>query len=471
MAVLFSILPPAVLLAVLAAKGAVSFALLVVVLGVGLAGGIVASAMVVRVLIDRRESLEVAADELEAKRHPIRLVGGDHLVGLAEQRLVAASDAMVRDVEILAEQREELEAILRSMSEGVVVTDPHGEVMLINGAAREMLELAQEVDYRGRSLVEICREPAVQQLVAGPVGGRGSWPGSIELSIQKSGPLRRLRVTAGEVGSTPRSRSAWVLVFYDVTQLKAYEGLRSDFIANLTHEIRTPLSALCGYAETLLDGVDDTDTRRRFLGIIERQSRRLARLVDDLVSLSDLERGLMPLQINELDVKRLLEEAVELMREPAERQGVELEIQCADALALAADHDRLFQVLLNLVDNAIKYTPRGGHVTLAARTPALHEAGARRIVEIAVSDTGEGIPAQHIPRLTERFYRVDRARSRELGGTGLGLAIVKHIVQLHQGDLQIESRIREGTTVRIRLPLPPPPAAAAEPPPALSSTG
>jgi len=469
--VLFSILPPAVLLAILAAKGAVSFALLVVVLGVGLAGGIVASAMVVRVLVDRRESLQVAADELEAKRHPIRLVRGDHLVGLAEQRLVAAADAMVRDVETLAEQREELEAILRSMSEGVVVTDAHGEVMLINGAAREMLELAQEVDYRGRGLVEICRDPAVQQLVAGPVAEHESWPGSIELSIQKSGPLRRLRVTAGEVGPTPRSRSAWVLVFYDVTQLKAYEGLRSDFIANLTHEIRTPLSALCGYAETLLDGVDDPDVRKRFLGIIERQSRRLARLVDDLVSLSDLERGLTPLQIRELDVRRLFEEAVELMREPAARLGVEMEIQCADAVTLAGDHDRLFQVMLNLLDNAIKYTPRGGHVTLWARTSALREAGAKPIVEIAVADTGEGIPAQHIPRLTERFYRVDRARSRELGGTGLGLAIVKHIVQLHQGDLQIESRIREGTTVRIRLPQPPPPAAAAEPLPALSSTG
>jgi two-component system, OmpR family, phosphate regulon sensor histidine kinase PhoR len=260
-------------------------------------------------------------------------------------------------------------------------------------------------------------------------------------------------------------------VFYDVTQLKAYEGLRSDFIANLTHEIRTPLSALCGYAETLLDGVDDANLRQRFLGIIERQSRRLARLVDDLVSLSDLERGLMPLQINELDVKRLFEEAIELMREPAERQGVELEIQCADAIALAGDHDRLFQVLLNLLDNSIKYTPRGGHVTLAARSPALREAGAKPVVEISVIDTGEGIPAQHIPRLTERFYRVDRARSRELGGTGLGLAIVKHIVQLHQGDLQIESRIREGTTVRIKLPLPPPPTAAAEPLPPLSSTG
>jgi two-component system phosphate regulon sensor histidine kinase PhoR len=468
--VLLSVLPPAVLLAVLAARGTVSFVLLVIVLGVGLVGGIVASAMVVRVLIDRREGLEVAAAELEAKRRPIRLVRGDHLVGLTEQRLVAAADAMVRDLETLAEQREELEVILRSMSEGVVVTDTHGEVMLINGAAREMLELGQEVDYRGRSLVEICREPAIQQLVAGPMGRQDSpWPGSIELSIQKSGPLRRLRVTAGQVGPSARSRAAWVLVFYDVTQLKAYEGLRSDFIANLTHEIRTPLSALCGYTETLLEGVDDPATRRRFLGIIERQSRRLARLVDDLVSLSDLERGLTPLQIQDLGVKRLFDEAVELMREPAERQGVELEIQCAEGQALAGDHDRLYQVLLNLLDNAIKYTPRGGRVTLSARALAAPNGSAKPAVEIAVADTGEGIPPQHIPRLTERFYRVDRARSRELGGTGLGLAIVKHIVQLHQGELQIESRVREGTTVRVRLPIPQAAAAGSERLPAVSS--
>jgi two-component system, OmpR family, phosphate regulon sensor histidine kinase PhoR len=470
-AVLLSILPPAVLLAVLAAKGGVSFALLAVVLGVGLAGGIVASAMVVRVLIDRRQSLEGAADELEDRHRPIRLVRGDHLVGQAEQRLVAAADTLVRDVETLAEQREELEVILRSMSEGVVVTDAAGEVMLINSAAREMLELGNGVDYRGRRLVELCRDPAIQQLVASSMEARDAMPESIELSIQKAGPLRRLRVTAGAVGPSRLTRAAWVLVFYDVTQLKAYEGLRSEFIANLTHEIRTPLSAVCGYAETLLTGVEDADTQRRFLSIIERQSRRLARLVDDLVSLSDLERGLIPLRVQELDARRLIDEAVELVHDQAEHQGVEVEIQCPAAIGpLTGDHDRLYQVLINLLDNAIKYTPRGGRITVSARAPGVEEVGDKPVVELAVADTGEGIPAQHIPRLTERFYRVDRARSRELGGTGLGLAIVKHIVQLHQGEMHIESRLREGTTVRVRLPIPQPSAARAEIPAAATST-
>ena len=165
---LLSILPPAMLLAVLAARGKLSLVVLAVVLGVALIGGIVASAMVVRVLIERKQSLEAAAEELEAHRHPARVATGDYLVGLSEQRLMAAAEAIVREVETLAEQREELEAILRSMSEGVVVTAAHGEVMLINGVAREMLDLGPEVDYRGRSLVEICRDPAVQQLVAPP---------------------------------------------------------------------------------------------------------------------------------------------------------------------------------------------------------------------------------------------------------------------------------------------------------------
>ncbi len=469
-AVLLCILPPAVLLAVLAASGHVSLVWVALVLGLATAGGIIGVAAVVRVLIERRDTLDAAADEIENRHRPLRLVRGDNLVGLAEQRLVAAADAMIDDLEDLAEQREELEVILRSMSEGVVVTDAHGQVMLINRAAREMLELSPDLDYRNRSLVEICRDPAVRQLVTVPEEHREPPPESVELAIQRSGPLRRLRVTAGAVGASSRGRAAWVLVLYDITQLKAYEGLRSDFIANLTHEIRTPLSALSGYTETLLAGVDNPDTQQRFLKIIERQAHRLARLVDDLVSLSDLERGLTPLRPRELEVKHLFEETVELMNEQAARQGVELEIQCPEGLpALLGDHDRLCQVLINLLDNAIKYTPRGGRVALSARSLSAAANNGKPALELAVSDTGEGIPAQHIPRLTERFYRVDRARSRELGGTGLGLAIVKHIVQLHQGELQIDSRVREGTTVRVRLPLPP--SAVADQPPAVSAAG
>jgi two-component system phosphate regulon sensor histidine kinase PhoR len=280
-----------------------------------------------------------------------------------------------------------------------------------------------------------------------------------ELLIQNPA-TRYLEVNAAPVRHAGGIPAARVLVFHDITRLKSYETARSDFVANLTHELRTPLTALYGYAETLQKGVDDPETEQRFLGIIERQSRRLARLIDDLISLSDLERGLTSLKFEPLEPSRVLEEAAELMREQARRMGVALEVKSsADLPEVSADRDRLHQVMLNLLDNAIKYTPRGGSVGAAAGTSlgstkdGPSGGDARPGVEFIIADTGEGIPAADIPRLTERFYRVDRARSRELGGTGLGLAIVKHIIQLHHGKLKIESRLREGTTVTVWMPV------------------
>jgi len=333
--------------------------------------------------------------------------------------------------------------------------------VLVNGAARRMFALDAETEYGGRAFVELCRDPRLQEFVAASMsvaGGNGMV--SAEFQIQSPAP-HHLSANAAPVRTNTGAEAAWVLVFHDITQLKSYETVRADFIANLTHEIRTPLSALCGYAETLVAGVEDPDTQRRFLGIIERQSRRLARLIDDLITLSDLERGLSPLRLERLEVRRVADEAVELMREHAERLGVTLETRYADGVVdVEGDRDRLNQVMINLLDNAIKYTPRDGRVTVEVRAARQGDPLGREAhqgVELAVADSGEGIPAADIPRLTERFYRVDRARSRELGGTGLGLAIVKHIVQLHHGQLRIESRLREGTTVSVWLPAASPP--------------
>jgi two-component system phosphate regulon sensor histidine kinase PhoR len=348
---------------------------------------------------------------------------------------------------------------LRGMIEAVVVTGVRGEVVMMNGAARQVFGLAAEASYGGRDFVELCRDPRLQEFV-----GRATASGSGEVmtgefAIQNPA-ARHLQVSAAPVRRTDGA-AARVLVFHDVTRLKAYETSRADFVVNLTHELRTPLAAICGYAETLSQGVDDRATERRFISIIERQSRRLARLIDDLVSLSDLERGLSPLKLEALEPRRVAEEAAELMREPARRNGIELEVRAADDLPpVSGDHDRMTQVMVNLLDNALKYTPRGGSVKVDVRAADAGGANgtasageARAGVEFIVADTGEGIPSADIPRLTERFYRVDRARSRELGGTGLGLAIVKHILQLHQGSLKIESRVREGTTVTVWLPV------------------
>jgi len=372
-------------------------------------------------------------------------------MGRAEHHLLDAADAVVNDFDSLTEQRDEFAAILRSMTEAVVVTGARGEVILLNGAARRIFALGADTDYRARPFVELCRDPRLQEFVGRSMQSADNSVMNAGIMIQNPAPLH-ISASAAQI-RTSRG-AAWVFVFHDVTQLKSYETLRADFISNLTHELRTPLSALYGYAETLIRGVDDRETSMRFLGIIERQARRLARLLDDLVSLSDLERGLTPLKVEQLEPSRVLTEAAELMQETAGRHGLRLEVKCPTGLPkVVGDRDRLHQVMLNLIDNAIKYTPREGRVTVEAHAASSANGSTPTPgVALVVADTGEGIPAADIPRLTERFYRVDRARSRELGGTGLGLAIVKHIVQLHHGALRIESKVREGTTVTVWIP-------------------
>jgi len=450
---------------VLAATGAASGVWVAMVIVLGLALGAIPARAIARSLSRRAERLDAVAGALHDRRPPPHLLpnGGDAM-GRAEHHLLDAADSIVADVDSLAEQRDEFEAILRSMAEAVVVTGARGEVILLNGAARRIFALGADTDYRKRPFVELCRDSRLQEFVGRSMRSTDHGVMSAEIMIQTPAPLY---VSASAAQIRTSRGAAWVFVFHDITQLKSYETLRADFISNLTHELRTPLSALYGYAETLIRGVDDRETAARFLGIIERQARRLARLLDDLVSLSDLERGLTPLKIEQLEPERVLSEAAELMQEQAGRRGLRLEVKCPAGLPkLAGDRDRLHQVMLNLIDNAIKYTPREGRVTVEAREAAEgNGAGAKPGVALIVTDTGEGIPAADIPRLTERFYRVDRARSRELGGTGLGLAIVKHIVQLHRGALRIESKVHEGTTVSVWIPA----AAGVTPAPSIKS--
>jgi two-component system phosphate regulon sensor histidine kinase PhoR len=244
-----------------------------------------------------------------------------------------------------------------------------------------------------------------------------------------------------------------VLVFHDVTELKRLETVRSDFVANVSHELRTPLTAIRGYAETLLQSPPaDAKDQEHFLGIIYRHSERLGRLINDLLALSDLESGKILLTKEPLPTAELIARVLEVFHDQARKKDIALSQEIQPGLpSILGDSDRLQQLLINLIDNAVKYTPAGGEVKVRASlaVSANHHPA---MVEIAVADTGCGIPEKDLPRLTERFYRVDKARSRELGGTGLGLAIVKHIVQAHHGQLKIESKIQKGTTVRVLLP-------------------
>jgi two-component system phosphate regulon sensor histidine kinase PhoR len=239
-----------------------------------------------------------------------------------------------------------------------------------------------------------------------------------------------------------------VLVLYDVTELRRLEQVRTEFVANVSHELRTPLTAIRGYLETLLEGaLGDPAHARPFLEVAHRHTARMGRLIDDLTDLSNIELGRVRLERVPVDLSAAVDAALAVVSPRAAAAGVEATVEIPPDLPfVSADLDRLTQILINLLDNAVKYSPTGGSVQVrAAALPG-------RRVEVAVADAGIGIPPADLPRVTERFYRVDKARSRELGGTGLGLAIVKHLVLAHGGDLRIESEPGKGTTVRFTLP-------------------
>jgi two-component system phosphate regulon sensor histidine kinase PhoR len=342
-------------------------------------------------------------------------------------------------------ESDKIRGIIGAMVEGLVVISPAGDVVLMNRRAEEIFGLDDGSDYRGRLLVELCRDPELHALVHETIT-TGARVSSREITL--AGAARRhLAVSMAPIDD----RQGFVLVFHDISEIKRLETMRRDFVANVSHELRTPLTAIRGYAETLLGGaLDDAARARQFVGVIDRHSERLSRLIDDLLTLSDLELGKSPLKKEAVALESLVDEVLDVLREKAERGRVTFVKQLpTDLPLLLGDGDRLQQVLINLADNAVKYTPPGGSVTIAAAVTAN---GGAPAVEVTVSDTGSGIPADEIPRLTERFYRVDKARSRELGGTGLGLAIVKHIVQAMGGKLQIASTVNVGTTVRFSVP-------------------
>ncbi len=378
-------------------------------------------------------------------------------LGVLEAQLAEMARDVAATITALRVERERLEAILRGMVEGVLVTDLRGTVALMNERARELLALPRGHDGAGRPLVEVTRQPQVGEMLRELASGTATLSRDVTLDGAERSTLQ---VNGARLCGADGEPFGYVLVLHDVTELRRLEVVRRDFVANVSHELRTPLTAIKGYAETLLGPAgDDRDTRGRFLSVIDRHSERLGRLIDDLLTLSDLELGRSPLRLGTVAVAPAVEDVVQILSEAAARGNVDLDTQVDPRTpAVEADADRFRQVLINLVDNAVKYTPAGGRVLV--RAAATREPGLDGMVEVAIADTGVGIPAHDLPRLTERFFRVDKGRSRALGGTGLGLAIVKHIVQAHGGELGITSVVGRGTTVRVFWPAAAPVSAA-----------
>jgi two-component system phosphate regulon sensor histidine kinase PhoR len=338
----------------------------------------------------------------------------------------------------LRTERDRLSGILAGMQEGVLLLDRQGRVALVNPALRAMLLLG--ADAVGKTPLEVIRHAELKELFNDVEHSDQADTREIEVSGLKP---RRLLVRVAPLAGEERGLFA---VFVDVTEMRRLESLRKDFVANVSHELRTPVTAIRSAAETL-DSVHDRDpaATRQFIDIIERNAARLQGLVEDLLDLSRIESRELRLELTALDAQPIYEHVVSLFRERADKKRIRLLIDVPDDVPPAlADRRALEHILTNLVDNAVKYCPNGAEIRLGART---HGDGLR----LFVKDDGPGIEARHLPRLFERFYRVDAGRSRELGGTGLGLSIVKHLVESMRGNVGVESTPGAGTTFHVSL--------------------
>lgn len=336
-----------------------------------------------------------------------------------------------------------LGAILAGMTEGVLVVDATGRIQLANESLRRQFHLGDDVLQR--TVLEGFRNPELAELVASLLRGDVQ-SGDREMNFLM--PEERVfSVRAAALQSAGAPRTGVVVVFHDITRLQQLENIRKEFVANVSHELRTPLSIIKGYLETLLDRPEpDAAERQRFLETMRKHAERLESLIADLLSISSLESQQAELRTEPIALSKVVDAVTREMEAVSKRRSMKILSEIASPLPeVRADTARIHQVWLNLLDNALKYTPEGGSVTLRVISCPGE-------IECVVEDNGPGIPPEHLPHLFERFYRVDRARSRELGGTGLGLSIVKHIVQAHGGRVWVESRVGHGSAFHFTLP-------------------
>jgi two-component system phosphate regulon sensor histidine kinase PhoR len=349
-------------------------------------------------------------------------------------------DTTTAEAQAVARQR----AVFDSMVEGLLLLDRKGRVQLANRRFIELFQLGDNL--QGRTVLEATRSHELAELTTG--AARQS--GLSNRTLRLPGPQERhLEVNAAPIVDHDGTPGGMVIVLHDVSRLRRLEKTREEFVANVSHELRTPLSLIKGYSETLLDeSGKDPEVVRRFLETIDRNARRLQFLIEDLLAISALESGRLQMNLHVVRLSELGEACVADYEPAARARDVTLHVDLPD-LEVRVDEERLHQVLGNLLDNAIKYGRTPGRVTISARPLS------KPWVEVRVQDDGPGIPSDSLDRVFERFYRVDRARSRDQGGTGLGLSIVKHIVQSHGGQVWAESEVGRGATIFFTLPLAP----------------
>ena len=341
--------------------------------------------------------------------------------------------------------RTQQETLFNSMIEGLLLLDANGRIQLANRAFVQLFRAA--ADVRGKTVLEVLRQHELAELVEKVASQKQVLGYELKLGGLSE---RWLQINAAAVFDSDGKKQGTIVVFHDLTRLKQLERTREEFVANVSHELRTPLSLIKGYVETLLDGAkDNPEVATKFLQTIQRNSERLQFLIEDLLTISELESGRLKMNLQSVRLRSLVDRVLEDFKTQAETRHVELRNEVPD-LTARADSDRLQQVLGNLIGNAIKYGRSEGHVGVSG-----HRIDGSNSIELCVQDDGPGIPAEALERVFERFYRVDKARSREQGGTGLGLSIVKHIVQSHGGKVWAKSELGKGTAFYFTLPVKP----------------
>lgn len=385
-----------------------------------------------------------AASELAKGNYQVRTYVQSY--GEAHE-LSNAINQLARDLQEIAIHEKiqglQWKTVINNMESGLMLIDERGYVHLVNRKMKDIFNTETD-KIVGYLYYDVIDHPEVQKVVQETFLYEEKVSG--HYSTSSHGYRYYYEVTSAPVMSEKQELEGVVLVFHNITELKRVEKMRKDFVANVSHELKTPITSIRGFAETLLEeDLDNDAVHIQFLTIIFKESKRLQALIDDLLELTKLEREDIQLDYQQIVVDEWIETPLNVIREQAEKKNLQLSIHIDKDLTFYGDPNRLQQVILNLAINATNYTPEHGKVTITIR-----EREDR--IEWVVADTGIGIAQEEKERIFERFYRVDRARSRNTGGTGLGLAIVKHIIESHQGDIQVTSEINKGTEFVIRLP-------------------
>lgn len=405
---------------------------------------ILALIMYARLISPLEEMASIAQDMARGNLdQEIRIFEQDEIGDLARSINYMARQLKTNIDEIIAEKNR-IQAILASMANGVIAMDPWGRVILVNPVVEKLLGITQEAS-RGKNILRIIHNNELERMINHAL--ETGQPIDKMVEIHAPEPLI-FYISVTPLKNGDAEHAGLVAVFKDITERKRVEEMRSDFVANVSHELRTPLTSIRGFAETLLDGaMEDPKVARSFLEIINTETERLSRLIDELLNLSKIEDKKTVPNWQTLEISDLINRAVAILKPSALEKEITIDVDAPEPLPLfEGDADMLCQVLINLIDNSISYTQAGGEIRIRA-SAGPHE------LKVDVQDNGIGIPQESLHRVFERFYRVDKARSREQGGTGLGLSIVKHIIDAHHGSVQVESTVGVGSTFSFVLPL------------------